>query len=247
MLTIIKSLFRDAQQFHLFVLLCLSTAFNFALIGVRIYHLDLEYQQLNSVNDLRLLRGTTGFLFLIWNLLLAWVPYCISLVLERSSRRFNSGILTCLLLVSWLLFFPNAPYILTDFLHLRNRAPIPYWYDLMLLASFAWTGLILGLLSLYEVQLFLRKRIGNWLSWLSAVAAIFLCGFGIYLGRFLRWNSWDVLTQPTALAAELFDMICHPSSAGNELGIALVLSVFLLLAYLKMVLLMGTHKELPLS
>jgi uncharacterized membrane protein len=241
MLNILKSLFRDEQQFHLFVLLCLSTAFNFALIGVRMYHLDLTYHQLNSVNDLRLLRGTTGFLFLIWNLFLAWVPYWISLVLERSSRRFKSSILTGFLLLSWLLFFPNAPYILTDFLHLRNRAPIPYWYDLMLLASFAWTGLILGLLSLYEVQLFLRKRVGNWLSWFVAVTAIFLCGFGIYLGRFLRWNSWDVLTKPTTLAVDLFDIICHPFTAGNELGIALVLSVFLLLAYLKMVLLMGSR------
>lgn len=239
MITILKSLFRDEQQFQLFGLMLVSTAFNFLLIGVRIYHLDINFQKIDSISDLKILRGTTGFLFLIWNLFLAWIPYCLSLTLEKSHRKFNSKILTGLLLASWLLFFPNAPYILTDLLHLRFRAPIPHWYDVMLLASFAWTGLILGLLSLYEVQLFFRKRMGKVISWVLVLAAIFLCGFGIYLGRFLRWNSWDVLTKPMFILEELFSLIIHPTAAGQEIGITLVLSVFLLLAYLQMVLLMG--------
>lgn len=243
MLSTIKSLFRDTQQVHLFILLCLSTAFGFALIGVRISHLGFNFNQINDVTNLDILRGTSSFLFLIWNLFLAWIPYWISLTLERSSKKFNSTVISGLLLISWLLFFPNAPYIITDLLHLRSRAPIPHWYDVMLFASFAWTGLMLGLLSLYEVQLFLRKRIGNTGSWFLTISAIFLCGFGIYLGRFLRWNSWDVITQPGSLFSELFEIITDPSAAESGLGITIVLSVFLLIAYLKMILLLGNSNQ----
>jgi len=100
---------------------------------------------------------------------------------------------------------------------------------------------MLGLLSLYEVQLFLKKRIGTIASWILATGAIFLCGFGIYIGRFLRWNSWDVVMQPDSLFSELFKVMTNPA-AENGMGITLVLSVFLLIAYLKMVLLIGNKK-----
>ncbi len=234
-----KNLFRDDQQMRLFIILCLSTLFNFALLGVRMYHLEFNYSEISSVDDIKALRGTTGFLFLVWNLFLAWIPYWIALSLEPAYRQYGSKIIAGCLLFTWLLFFPNAPYILTDLLHLRSRAPIPKWYDLMLIASFAWTGLMLGLLSLHEIHLFLKKQIGKRWAWTLAVVSIFLCGFGIYVGRFLRWNSWDIVTNPLQLITQLWEVITEPGMYGNTMGVSIVLAIFLLLAYLKMVFLMG--------
>ncbi len=242
MVTKFKNLFRDDKQFRLFIILCLSTLFNFTLLGVRMHHLEFTYSDVNSVNDIKALRGTTGFLFLVWNLFLAWIPYWISISIGPAYKHYGSKIIIACLLVTWLLFFPNAPYILTDLLHLRSRAPIPKWYDMMLIASFAWTGLILGLLSLYEVQLFLKKQIGNILAWTISITSIFLCGFGIYVGRFLRWNSWDIITHPISLLSQVSDVILNPGIYGNTVGISIVLGMFLLLAYLKMVFLMGYEK-----
>jgi len=114
---------------------------------------------------------------------------------------------------------------------------------MMLIASFAWTGLMLGLLSLYEVQLFFKKQLGNFTAWSISIVSIFLCGFGIYIGRFLRWNSWDIVTNPVSLLSQLWDVISNPSVYGNTVGISVILGTFLLLAYLKMVFLMGYDRR----
>jgi len=243
MITKFKNLFRDDQQFRLFIILCLSTLFNVALLGMRMHHLGFDYKDIDSVQDIQALRGATGFLFLIWNLFLAWIPYWISITIGPVYKHYGSKIIVACLLMTWLLFFPNAPYILTDLLHLRSRAPIPVWFDMMLIASFAWTGLILGLLSLYEVQIFLRKQLGNFVAWSVSIVSIFLGGFGIYVGRFLRWNSWDIITHPISLFSQLWDVVSHPGVYGNTVGISVVLGTFLLLAYLKMVFLMGYGRE----
>ncbi len=224
----IKSLFRSPLQFKLFLLMLGSTAFCLALVGTRLHLSSFDLNQIQSTQDLIRLRGASTFLFLVWNLFLAWIPYGIALFLEGSYRYFQSRWIIGLMLISWLLFFPNAPYILTDLLHLRSRAPIPYWYDLMLLISFAWTGLLLGFLSLYEVQVFFRRRFNNWVSWSVSFSAIVLCAFGIYLGRFLRWNSWDILTNPQGLFQDIFLSM----QLSGPLQVTLILSGFLLMGYL---------------
>ncbi len=238
----IKNLFRDAKQFKIFALLTLSTLFCFALIGVRLEALGISLSDVESTQDLLSLKNTSTFLFLIWNLFLAWIPYWIGLALEPASKKFNSKLLSIFLVLSWLFFFPNAPYILTDLLHLRVRHPIPHWYDLMLIASFAWTGLLLGYLSLYEVQLFVKKRMGNRVSWLFSICAIFLCGLGIYLGRYLRWNTWDILRNPFQIIADAFQSMSNPAMQAGE-GIIWVSSIFLLLGYLTLVTLMGNSNK----
>ena len=97
----------------------------------------------------------------------------------------------------WLAFFPNAPYILTDFLHLGSMGDIvPGWYDVLLLYWFAWTGLILGIVSLYLMQEIVTRGLGTAAGWVFVVVAAGLGSFGIYLGRFLRWNSWDLVRRP---------------------------------------------------
>ncbi|MFK7772312.1 MAG: DUF1361 domain-containing protein [Saprospiraceae bacterium] len=211
----------------LFFLLSLSTLFNFSLFAFRLEYLDFDYSKIQSVSDLCFYRGTQTFFFLNWNLFLAWIPYLIALSLPFLHRKFNSKIIIAGALLCWLLFFPNAPYIVTDFLHLKKRMGIPLWYDLMLFMSFAWTGLILGYVSLLEVQTFLLNFFSKMIVNIGSIAALLLCGFGIYLGRFQRWNSWDIVTQPFSLFADILNILAQP----HTLGLAIVLSAFLLLGY----------------
>ena len=163
---------------------------------------------------------------------MAWIPYLIALSLEGIHQWFGKNWITGLTILAWLFFFPNAPYILTDLLHLRSRAPIPIWYDMMVISSFAWTGLMLGLLSLYEIQLLLRRRFSVWLTWTIVGLCIAACGYGVYLGRYLRWNTWDVLANPLSLFKDILQTFTNPALSKGMLEISGVVTVFLLLAYL---------------
>lgn len=150
--------------------------------------------------------GQLTFAFLAWNLFLAWIPFAISQRITGVQNRWQILLLFC----AWLLFLPNAPYIITDFLHLKPRWPIPYWYDVLLLFSAALNGLLLGLVSLSTVEKFLVGRYGNRISALLILCSFFLCAFGIYMGRYLRWNSWDIITNPGAIAADVLERIFNP-------------------------------------
>ena len=170
--------------------------------------------------------GVTGSpfgLFLAWNLALAAVPLVASTALVRLDRqRARAGALLAVGAV-WLLFLPNAPYILTDLVHLAPRPPAPYWYDLALLLSAAGTGLLAGYVSLADVQAVVARRWGGRASWAVAVGALFLSAFGVYLGRVLRWNSWDVVAAPGALFADVAGLALDP--AGDPLA-AVMTAVF---------------------
>ena len=239
----IKSAFRSEQQFRLFSLLTSSTLFCFLLFLYRLYHTGFDFSLLRSIHDLAHFRGAPTFIFLNWNLFLAWIPYLIALSLPSLHRYFGSKIIIAGILLTWLLFFPNAPYIITDLLHLKKRVFIPFWYDVMLLVSFGWTGLMLGFLSLYEVQLFLQKIINRSLAWIFSIGSIFLCSFGIYLGRFQRWNSWDIFTDPISLLTEAFTPLVHPMDYAKTLGLPVVFSAFLILGYLTLIILAGGERK----
>ena len=152
------------------------------------------------------LTGELVYIFLAWNLFLAWIPFAVSQELIGAKKRLNIFFLTAI----WLLFLPNAPYIITDFLHLKQRPPIPSWYDILLLFSAALNGLLLGLLSLLTVEKSLAKRFGNRISGLIILCSFFLCSFGIYIGRYLRWNSWDLIIKPGAIAGDILERIFNP-------------------------------------
>jgi uncharacterized membrane protein len=157
-------------------------------VAVVMLHLRLEWS------------GKASFLFLVWNLFLAWVPYGLALVASLLRARGSGRWWNLLPLgVAWLLAFPNAPYLLTDFIHLRPQPDVPMWFDAAMLASFAATGWLLGLLSLEVWKRLLEERWGRVAAWGGVLAVSVLCGYGIYLGRFERWNSWNVLNRPGSL------------------------------------------------
>jgi uncharacterized membrane protein len=167
-----------------------------------------------------------------WNLLLAWIPFALALVVYD---RVRSGVTTPALAaagVLWLLFLPNAPYIVTDLKHVRSGGPVPVLYDVMLLSAAAWTGLLLGLASLYLMHSVARRLVGAATGWALVMGALALSSFGIYLGRVQRWNSWDVFVRPgpllDALASGALDPLSHP----RPIALTILFTSFLLASYL---------------
>ena len=172
--------------------------------------------------------GDSYYRFLVWNLILAWVPLGFAVAAySRARRRVDAA--TWVLLVLWLLFFPNAPYLLTDFIHL-GEGPAPLWYDALMLSAFAWTGLLLGFASLYLVQMVVRRAFGERVAWLGVVIALVLASIGVYLGRFIRFNSWDALLHPIRVADVIQEQLSSPAARMAEALLAL--TGFLLVGYL---------------
>ncbi|HMQ46430.1 MAG TPA: DUF1361 domain-containing protein [Saprospiraceae bacterium] len=172
------------------------------------------------------------FLFLLWNLFLAWIPYLLSIGIKLSANDHKQEQLNWLVLVVWLLFFPNAPYLVTDLLHLKPRAPIPFLYDALLFFFFACLGLMLAYLSLAKVQAFLIHRFSRPVAWSLIFLFMALSSFGIYIGRFLRWNSWDVLIQPQALAYSLGHLFQQNESRPSFYLLTGLMSVLLMVGYI---------------
>ena len=174
---------------------------------------------------------TKLFLFLNWNLFLAFIPWGLTtLTIIKPSWQKSRSILT-VLLVSWLLFFPNAPYIFTDLFHLRLKTLMPVWFDLVLILSFAWTGLLFGFLSLWDIERLLSRYLSRfWISVIS-IGLLFLGSFGIYLGRYLSWNSWDIIKEPFGLLYDIGDRLINPFSHPRTWGMTLFMGFFLNLVY----------------
>ncbi|MET0463722.1 MAG: DUF1361 domain-containing protein [Chitinophagaceae bacterium] len=176
--------------------------------------------------------GEHTFLFLIWNLFLAFIPYAISEWLSVRIRVMESKALLALVLIGWLLFIPNAFYIVTDLFHLHEFGDVPGWFDLALIFSFAWNGLLLGLLSVRRIETILHAITGRSFSLLFVFLVMWLNAFGIYIGRYLRFNSWDVISKPFSLFSDLFDIIIHPLKYRMDWGMIFVYSMFMTVLYL---------------
>jgi uncharacterized membrane protein len=179
------------------------------------------------------LSGTLAFGMMIPNLVLAWMPYLFSAWVAGLHRR-QPGHWWQLLLPGglWLLFFPNAPYLATEFVHLYQRGGFPLWYDVGLVFSFAWTGFFLAVASLRAMEAVVASLAGKWMGRLFVVGVAGLTGLGIYLGRFLRWNSWDALLQPRAVLADVVAPLLAPMEHPRAVGVTLLFAALLLLCYL---------------
>ena len=150
------------------------------------------------------------YLFLVWNLFLAFIPYGITFILGSQEKWQRSWWMLTPIIGLWLLFLPNTPYLISDLQHLQYAPQEMLWYDAMLLFVFAIYSLHIMTLTVQEMRGILSKKIP--VKWLPIViASVFiLCGFGIYLGRFLRWNSWDILQNPMTLFEDIMMRIQHP-------------------------------------
>jgi uncharacterized membrane protein len=186
--------------------------------------------------------GDIRYTFLVWNLFLAWVPLIFSLL---AYDEFQTGTNRSLRFLgwagAWLVFFPNAPYIFTDLIHLWSRFYGHFWVDLILILLCALTGLVLGFVSLFLMQSVVTRRFGRMAGWLFIAGVAGLSGFGIYLGRFLRFNSWDVLFKPVALYRGITDWAATPLTNPISYAFPAMFGTFLFIAYLMLYAL--THLE----
>ena len=173
--------------------------------------------------------GCTLYLFLVWNIFLAWIPFRISSLFKKMNGKIKWK--PALVFCSWLAFFPNALYIVTDLIHLELESTVPKWFDALLLFSSAILGLMLAFISLFRVEVFLNKAINRKLIAPLILLILFLGSFGVYLGRFLRWNSWDIINNPFQLLLSITYRIISPFDHVQTWGITVVFTVFFYLLY----------------
>lgn len=176
--------------------------------------------------------GQPAFVFLGWNLFLAWVPFVLSLDAAVVHSRGGPRPLLWIFGAGWLLFLPNAPYILTDFIHLGRVGGAPLWFDTALIGTFAATGLALGLASLLVMHNIVEVRAGRVVGWALVVSSLVLSAVGVYLGRFPRFNSWDVITDPYGLVAVFGQRLADPFGNPFLLRFGVMMSALLLGSYL---------------
>jgi uncharacterized membrane protein len=174
--------------------------------------------------------GQPGYLFLVWNLFLAWLPFALT-NWAQYSQKWKQGRRLLILFLAWLLFIPNAFYIITDLFHLGYHEGAPLWFDLVLILSFTWNGLLLGLLSVRQLEKMMQPYLRGKHELLFIFPIMCLNAWGIYIGRYLRFNSWDVITNPFALFADIADMLFHPLHYKIAWSMIACFSVFMTLMY----------------
>lgn len=169
---------------------------------------------------------------LVWNLFLAWIPFVLAYAAYALSwRRALLVLVIPITTILWLIFFPNAPYILTDLQHLvQDSHDTPLWYDVIMLVWFSWTGLLLGLVSLYLMHEIVHRALGRAAGWIFVFAVSGLSSFGVYLGRFVRFNSWDILQGPKEIAVSILGLVIDPSR--RLVAFTFLFTVFYLFVYL---------------
>lgn len=201
-------------------LLSLSMGFSVLLVFMRISH-----------------TGRTTFLFMIWNLFLAYIPYALTSWMSTRPPGISRRTFFIPLALVWLLFIPNSFYILTDLFHLADHygdGSVPPWYDLALILSFAWNGLLLGVLSVRQMEKFLLRGSSLREELLFLYPVMWLNALGVYIGRYLRYNSWDVVKNPFDLFDDIARMIIHPFRNRPAWDMILCFSILMTLIYLMM-------------
>jgi uncharacterized membrane protein len=203
----------DTQRF-----ISVSLLFTLSLLAVRILY-----------------TGDIDYAFYPWNLFLAVVPlYFSGLLLKQHTFNYKS----ILLLGLWLLFIPNAPYLITDIFHFEERPPVPMWFDLVLVSSGAWNGILIFMISLYRIEKFFKLICNSKFINSLIIILLVLCGYGIYIGRYLRYNSWDVVTKPVSILRTSTHHIHHPFQNLNVWLFTFLFASFLGIIYF-------TIKKLP--
>ena len=192
--------------------------------------------------------GNIRYGFLVWNLFLAWLPLIFALLIReryvngerRGWRLFGLG-------AAWLLFFPNAPYIFTDLIHLTTKFYGHFWADMVVILLCALTGLMLGFVSLYLMQSVVADSFGRVAGWLFIVGVAGLSGIGVFIGRFLRLNSWDVFLRPEKFYQHAGNWAAAPFADAMPYVFPALFAVFLLIVYLMLYALTRLPAQIPSS
>ena len=175
--------------------------------------------------------GERTYNFMLWNLFLAAVPLLLSRFVIAPLARRGAGLVFYGFVFLWLMFLPNAPYIITDFIHLVEGEGMPLWYDLLLLAFFAWEGFLLGFISVAEMERLATRMYsalaGKWFALMSLV----LSSLGVYMGRFMRYNSWDIFISPGEIITGVGSRLLNPRAYPGLYGMIIILSVLLITLY----------------
>ncbi|MGZ5190004.1 MAG: DUF1361 domain-containing protein [Flavisolibacter sp.] len=198
----------DASQ-----VLIMSSLFSLALMGCRMIY-----------------SGEIMFVFLVWNLFLAYLPFALTEWMQDQMKN-KSRLIFFAFVFIWLMFIPNTFYIITDLIHLEVNSSVPVWYDLVLLLSFAWNGVLFGIVSVRQMEklfeLYFNKRFGLFFI----IPVMILNAFGVYVGRHLRFNSWDVVTDPFQLIQDVVVLFIHPIQNKVDWSIIVCYSLLLSLFY----------------
>lgn len=206
------SLMKYSNRIRVIRLLLIMSLACCLLTGVRVY-----------------LTQNYSFIYMIWNLFLAWIPlliaYKLQAVYDRFPKRYT---LLAICGSAWLLFFPNSPYLITDLIHLDAAKHVPLWFDATLLFTFALTGLFAGFISLYFIHEILDCCFDKIINWGVITCIFLLTGYGIYLGRVLRWNSWDIFTRPKPLLRDVTTSVYNPQA----IFMTLVFTFVMIFSYL---------------
>ncbi len=195
---------------HMLILTCL---FSIALIIFRMVY-----------------TGTITYLSMVWNLFLAFIPYAITQWLIGYPHKKNRALFFAACFI-WLLFIPNSFYILTDLFHLDQHKNMPLWYDLALLFSCAWNGLMFGILSVRQMEIVFQRFYAPKFDLLFLYPVMLLNALGVYLGRFLRFNSWDIFTNPFYLIRDIIYLFIHPLHYRVDWSMIICYSVLMTLIY----------------
>jgi uncharacterized membrane protein len=217
------------------------------MTGLRKFHTFLSHQ---SLYPLILSSGLAGTFYilrvlyahnwnytnLMWNLFLAWMPYVFSLLAASIYNLYpKRRWLIPLTAVPWLVFFPNAPYMVTDFYHLTMRPPVPFWYDIGLIAIFTFAGFFLAIASLRTMHHLVEAFFGKLTGWVFAIFVLSLGGLGVYLGRFGRYNSWDLLLNPKSVLKDIATQLLNPLDNLGFVGFTLMFTAIMVVFYLMFV------------
>jgi uncharacterized membrane protein len=208
---------RHRYSISVFVLLNVACAMCVGLVLARVAYTD-----------------SSRHIGLVWNLFLAWIPFMLAYLAHAVSwRKAALYLIIPFIAFLWLIFFPNAPYMLTDLQDLARRASgAPLWYDVIIVVWCSWTGTLLGVISLYLMQDIIIRRVGRLTGWIFVFVISALSSFGVYIGRFVRLNSWDILQNPAETTQEILGIIIDPSrrlAAFTLLYTFFFLFIFLLL------------------
>ncbi len=175
----------------------------------------------------------TGDLYLSWNIFLALLPFAVSTSLLWYSKQPKVSLFVLVFgLLVWLALFPNAPYLLTDFIHVRNGAILSIWYNIIMFFSAAWVGLFAAFYSLSHIETLLGKYFKKLVVWVLLSAALIVSSFGIYIGRFLRWNSWDVFVNPRELVADIWIVFTKSGQHQDAFFFTFIFFIFMLVSYI---------------